>query len=374
MSTPRLEIDLEKITHNARKLKDLYAQSGIDLMAVTKTVCGDPNVVDALLKSGISMLADSRILNIKKIYHSGIKSQLVLLRSPMVSEAHEVVRYADISFNSEISVIEYLSTIAVSLNKVHRIILMVELGDLREGVLPEDVENTVEKIIQLNGIELIGLGTNLACQAGIAPDDQNMMYLSAISMNIEAKFGIHLKMISGGNSANYRWFKKTKLIGKINNLRLGESIYLGREPLHREAIPGLFTNAFRLVAEVIESKKKPSVPTGTQIQNAQGDCHRYQNSGLMNRALLGIGIQDVLTSGLMPESDFEIVGASSDHMILNTKSRILKIGEEVTFSLNYTALVSAMTSPYVTKIYGRTIELSGVLQNSGSKSSTHTAA
>ena len=32
-------------------------------------------------------------------------------------------------------------------------------------------------------------------------------------------------------------------VGKINNLRLGESIYLGCETLHRKPIPGLFTDA-----------------------------------------------------------------------------------------------------------------------------------
>ena len=139
---------------------------------------------------------------------------------------------------------------------------MVELGDLREGIMPSDSDSTIEQIIGLEGVELVGLGTNLACFGGIAPDDGKMKFLSSLATNIEEKFGISLDFVSGGNSANYDWFMSTKNVGRINNLRIGESIFLGRETLHRKPIPGLFTDAFTLVAEVIESKLKPSLPYG----------------------------------------------------------------------------------------------------------------
>ncbi len=349
MSTPRLEIDLEKITHNAKSLKDLFGSKGIDIIGITKAVCGDPDIADALLKSGISILGDSRISNIIKMRDSGIDSQFLLLRTPFLSQAEDVVKHIDISLNSEIVVIEELSHFAVKHHTTHQIILMVELGDLREGLLPKDLDSTIEQVLKLEGIELVGLGTNLACFGGIKPDNQKMKILSSIARDIEKRFGLILEFVSGGNSANYNWFMSATNVGKINNLRLGESIYLGCETLHREPIPGLFTDAFTLVAEVIESKIKPSLPYGMIGQDAFGNIPEFQDVGPIRRAILGIGLQDIPVSGLSPRLDIDILGASSDHIIINTRKIELKVGDELKFNLNYGALLAAMTSSYVFK-------------------------
>ncbi len=349
MATPRIEINLEKIAHNAKTLKDLYGSKGIDIIGVTKVVCGDPDIADTLVKSGITILADSRIENIRKMRNAGIQAQFLLLRTPCLSQAEAVVKYADISLNSEISVIEKLSKFAIEFNTTHKIILMVELGDLREGLMPSDLDSTVEQILDLEGIKLAGIGTNLACFGGIEPDEEKMGQLSSIAQDIEEKHGLNLEFVSGGNSANYNWFISTKDVGRINNLRLGESIYLGCETLHRKPIPGLFTDAFTLVAEVIESKIKPSVPYGKVCQDAFGNVPEFQDLGQIKRAILGVGLQDVQVSGLTPRSDIEILGASSDHIIVDAKKLELKVGNELEFDLNYGALLSAMTSPYVLK-------------------------
>ena len=349
MATPRIEIDLEKIAHNAKTLKDLYSTKGIAIIAVTKVVCGNPNVADALVKSGITILADSRIENIRKMRNAGIKAQFMLLRTPFLSQAEAVVKYTDISLNSELSVVKRLSKFAVENNITHKIIAMVELGDLREGLMPSALDSTIEQILELEGIKLAGIGTNLACLGGIKPDKEKMGQLSLIAQDIEEKHGLNLEFVSGGNSANYNWFISIKNAGRINNLRLGESIYLGCETLQRKTIPGLFTDAFTLVAEVIESKIKPSVPYGKVCQDAFGNVPDFQDFGQIKRAILGVGLQDVLVSGLTPRSDINILGASSDHIIVDTKKIEFKVGNELEFDLNYGALLSAMTSPYVIK-------------------------
>jgi predicted amino acid racemase len=349
--TPRIEIDLEKIAHNAKTLKKLYGSKGISITGVTKVVCGDPKIADVLVKSGISILADSRIDNIRKMRKAGIQAQFLLQRTPIPSQTELVVRYADVSLNTELSVIKGLSRSAVKQGITHKIILMVELGDLREGLLPSDLENTVKEIIVLKGIEFVGVGTNLACFGGIEPDEEKMEYLSTIVKNIEEKFGLTLEFVSGGNSANYNWFISTKDIGKINNLRLGESIFLGCETLYRKHIPNLFTDAFTLITEVIESKIKPSVPYGNIHQDAFGNTPKFQDRGQIKRAILGVGLQDVLVSGLTPMLDIDILGASSDHIIVDAKQIELNVGNGVSFNLNYGALLSSMTSPYVIKKY-----------------------
>jgi predicted amino acid racemase len=349
MLTPRIEIDLGKIVHNAKILRALYASKGIDIIGVTKVVSGNPLIAKALIQSGIKILADSRIKNIKKMRNAGIEAQFLLLRTPLLSQVSDVVKHADISLNSELLVIEKLSSYAIKLKRSHKIILMVELGDLREGLMPAVLESTIQKILKLKGVELVGIGTNLACFGGIAPDEKNMKNLSDIADNIERKFKLKLTFISAGNSANYNWFISTKSVRSINNLRLGESIYLGCESLNRTPIPELFSDAFTLVAEVIESKTKPSIPFGSIGQDAFGVIREFRDQGLMRRSILGIGAQDVAVSGLIPLMDMDILGASSDHLIVNTKNTYLKIGKEVRFKLNYASLLSAMTSPYVTK-------------------------
>lgn len=350
MSTPRLEISLAKIAHNARTLKDLYGARGIQISAVTKVVCGDPRIAEALVECGITMLADSRIANIRRMRDAGIASVFMLLRGPSLSQVADVIAYTDLSLNSDLSVIRQLSRQAVKQRVVHRVILMVELGDLREGLMPEDLQGAVEQVLELDGIALAGIGANLACFGGIKPDEANMARLSQLARDVEEHFGLTLTHVSGGNSGNYTWFMSTEDTGRITDLRLGESIYLGRETLFRNPIEGLFTNAFTLVAEVIESIIKPSLPYGNACQNAAGHLPEFRDRGEIRRIILSIGSQDVVVSGLTPRAEIDILGASSDHIILDGKNGDYAAGDELELDLDYGALLSVMTSPYVEKV------------------------
>lgn len=356
LAAPRIEINLEKIAHNVEKLVDLYGTKGIEIMAVTKTVCGDPIIANLFLNQNIHMLADSKLRNIKKMRKAGVKAQFVLLRTPAISEVQSVIKYADISMNTELAVIKKLSIAANANNIRHKIILMIEMGDLREGIMPEDLEEFIQTVLNLSGIEIVGIGANFACFGGVKPSKGNMDHLSLMAENIETKFKLSLSFITGGNSANYSWFMSANNNGKINNLRLGESIYLGRETLNRTVIPGLYTDAFTFIAEVIESKSKPSVPYGEIGQDAFGNLPRFQDRGQMRRGILGVGSQDVLVSGLTPRLDISILGSSSDHTVLDLKETDIKVGDEVMFDLNYGALLSAMTSPYILKEYTNAIK------------------
>jgi predicted amino acid racemase/D-alanyl-D-alanine dipeptidase len=350
MLTPRVELNLEKIAHNAKALVALYGSKGISVIGVTKLICGNPYIANVLVQSGIEILADSRIENIRKMRNAGVQAQFLLLRSPSLSQAESVVKYADISLNTELSVIEKLSKWAIDYDRPHKVILMVELGDLREGLMPSDLDDTVKQVLVLRGIELVGIGANLSCFGGVKPDEKKMDCLSSIASDIEEKFNLKLRLVSGGNSANYDWFTSATDVGKINNLRLGESIYLGCETLNRKPIPGLHTDAFTLVAEVIESKMKPSVPYGTIGQDASGNIPEFQDRGPMRRVILSVGLQDVLVSGLTPRSDIEILGASSGHIVVDAKGMDINVGDELAFDLNYGALLAAMTSLYVNKV------------------------
>ncbi|MEA5470756.1 alanine/ornithine racemase family PLP-dependent enzyme [Spirulina sp. 06S082] len=345
---PRIEIVLSQIRDNTRLLCELYGKQGISLMGVSKAVLGEPSVIEAMLQGGVKFIADSRIENIQKMRNAGISTQFVLLRTPL-SQAESVVRNADISFNTEIETLRKLSYFAKVQNKQHQIVIMVEMGDLREGVMLCDLFQFIRKTLTLSHLKIVGIGCNLACYGGVKPDGKNMHALSELVDRIEKEFQLSLEIVSGGNSANYEWYKSTLNVGNINNLRLGESIFLGCETVNRKAIPGLHTRAFQLVAEVIESKKKPSLPFGEICQDAFGNIPNFQDRGVRQRAIVALGRQDVLVSGLQAENKLEILGASSDHIILDSRNYNLKIGDEVNFNLDYGSLLAAMTSPFIQK-------------------------
>ncbi|ANG63924.1 alanine racemase [Marinobacterium aestuarii] len=350
MSAPRLEVDLDKIHHNARTLVSRLAARGISVTAVMKASLGSPEIARTMLRAGVSMIGDSRMENIEAMCRAGIRAPMMLIRAPMISDVPRVIQYADISLNSELDVIRQLSDAANAAGKTHAVVLMVELGDLREGIMPADLLHTAGLVLDMPNIKLKGIGANLACHCGVSPDSRNMDQLSALAHSVEAAFGISLDIVTGGNSANLNWAFSGADTGRINNLRLGESILLGCEPLHRQPIDGLYTDAITLVAEVIESKIKPTQPWGEIAQTAFGEKAPPADRGDIAQAILAIGRQDVDPDGLSSPAGIDIIDASSDHLIIDCGDHPLAVGAEVRFQLNYSATVRSMTSPFVTKV------------------------
>jgi predicted amino acid racemase len=356
VSAPRLEIDLDLLGHNARVLVQRLSPLGISVCGVTKATMGSPEVAREFLAAGVPSLGESRIENIENLRQAGITAPITLVRSPMISQADRVVASAEVSLNSEIDVIERLSTSARRQRRRHGIVLMVELGDLREGIMPGELVDTIRTVLDFPGIEVRGIGTNLACQNGVIPDHSNMAELSALATSVEATFGLHLDIVSGGNSANLPWALDPQAeIGRINHLRLGESILLGREPIQRSVLDGLHADAISIVGEVIESKVKPCRPRGTRGQTAFGilDAHRPVGRG-GHRVIVALGRQDLDTDGIVAPAGFELLGSSSDHLILDSGASIPEVGTELRFAVNYSALMSSMASPFVARQFVRT--------------------
>ena len=302
------------------------------------------------LRAGVTGLGDSRVENLRTLRAASITARLTLIRSPMLTQVDAVVRQADVSLNTDIGVIRQLSAAAARAQRVHGVVLMVELGDLREGIMPDDLEDAAYETLRLPNLSLDGIGTNLACHNGVTPDATNMGQLSGLADSIEGRFGLVLRTISGGNSGNVDWALSGADTGRVNDLRLGESLLLGREPLHRRPMDGLHTDAITLVAEVIESGSKPSQPWGTIAQSVFGTTVRPERHGSTQQAVLAVGEQDTDCHALVAPLGFEITGASSDHLVLDCGSSLPSVGTEVRFGLGYSALVRAMTSPFVSQV------------------------
>lgn len=197
-----MEIDLDKIYHNTRTLVQRLASRGISVTAVTKATLGSPEIARSLLQAGASGLGDSRIENIEAMRHADVAASMTLIRSPMLSQVDRVVTHADVSFNTELDVISKISSFAQKAKRTHGVVLMVELGDLREGIMPGDLEDVVRETLRFPSIAIKGIGTNLACRSGVSPDSRNMAELSALAESIELTFGLTMEIVSGGNSAN----------------------------------------------------------------------------------------------------------------------------------------------------------------------------
>lgn len=352
MRTPYLTIDLNKIEHNARSIVQLCSSRGIEVAGVTKCVCGHPGVAQAMVRAGIAAIADSRLENIDRLKAGGVEASFMLLRIPALSAVDRVVESVDVSLNSELPVLDALSGAARQRGRVHDVILMVDLGDLREGIWPADLVDVVGQAIALPGIRIRGLGANLACFSGVVPTRDNMERLAELAVSVEQRFGIELEWISGFNSSGVSLIAAGGIPGRINHARIGEVILLGRETIHREPWAGTFQDAFALHAEVLELKYKPSVPSGKLGEDAFGGRPRFRERGELLRALLNVGREDVDLEGITPvDRRLRVLGASSDYLVVDATAAAndIRVGDELVFSVNYGALLAAMTSEYVKK-------------------------
>ena len=358
---PRLVVDLKKLESNLDAVAKITKEEGkCSLMIVTKGLCADAEMAKMVAgHKAVDFMADSRVMNIKTYADEARKNgkKTVLLRIPMHDEVADVAKYVDLSFNSELSTIRLLNEEAKKLGLVHNILLMIDLGDLREGIFYQNEDlifETVEEILSLENINLYGIGVNLTCYGAIIPKNDNLSNLTAMAAKIEEKFNIKLEMVSGGNSSSIYLVGKGELPAGINNLRLGESFLLGNDTAYGEKLPGTVGDALVLEAQIVELKEKPSLPIGEVGVDAFGQKPYYEDRGIIKRAIIAVGKQDTDIDSMEPiDEKIDILGGSSDHIILDvTKSdKEYKVGDVVAFTLGYGGMLKTATSAYVEKAY-----------------------
>jgi predicted amino acid racemase len=277
----------------------------------------------------------------------------------MISEIGEVVKYADISLNSELETINKIENECRKQNKKHKIILMMDLGDLREGILDEDeFINTVLYIENnLKYVKLYGIGTNLSCYGSIKPTYKNLNKLCNVGIKIENKIGRDLDIISGGATTTLPLILENNIPKKINNLRIGEAILVGRDLIDYWGydLKQIHKDTIILKAEVIELKSKPSYPIGDMFIDAFGNKPIYEDRGIRKRAIVGIGKQDfVFHDSLIPlDEGIKIVGSSSDHLIIDIQdsTKNIELGDVINFGMFYPNVLFLTVSEYVKKEY-----------------------
>lgn len=348
MVLPYIKIDLGKIRHNARLIVEKCQQRGIKVVGVTKCCLGSPEIAQAMLAGGAEVIGDSRLPNLLRLRKAGIKEQLMMLRQPMMEEISAVVSSANISLVSELAVIALLARAAALAGKVHQVILMVEVGNLREGILPEQVLDFTKKIIKLDGIKLLGIGTNVGCCAGATPTAQGLRLLVELAEELERVTEFPLEVVSGGTSSSWNLLEANLVPSRINQFRIGEGILLGQEAANYQPIQGTFQDAFWLYAEVVEVREKP-------VSFASGVGDKDKGQRMRRQAIVALGRQDIgISDGLVAyPRGIRVLRASSDHLVLDLTSCEIdvKVGTIIHFRPNYNSLLAAMTSPFVQKRY-----------------------
>ena len=348
-----LRVDLDAIENNTRVLTGLLPD--VDIVGVTKMTCGEGQVGMAMLRGGATALGDSRHANVSNLRRAGIRAPLWLLRSAEPDLALETVRAADVSLNAELETILALDAAAARMDAVHRIVIMVDVGDLREGVQSEELFPLLRAVRNLRHIRVDGLGTNLTCYGCVVPDEANLGELVELARGAEEIVG-HSLVVSGGNSSSIPLALSGGMPARIDNLRIGESILLGMDTLSRKPLlDALRLDAFTVRAPVVECRVKPSMPRGViSVQDAFGNSPTFEDRGLRRRAICAVGRQDARPEGLRPvDPRIEVLGASSDHLILDVEALDPppRLGDAIVFVPDYGAALQLFTSPYVYKVF-----------------------
>ena len=352
---PQIEVNLKLLRHNVAVIKAACDRHGVQLAAVTKVTCADSRIAAALVESGVSMLADSRTENLRHLPRTLPRLSL-RIADPL--QAEDVVQSSEISLQSGIPAIQALGAAAQRLKKQHHVVLMIDLGDLREGIYHKDrelIHKAAAAVLACKHLTLTGVGTNLTCFGGILPDEDNLGVLLEIAEDLRERFGISLPLVSGGNSSSLHLLFEGRLPRGINHLRIGEGLMLGMDTSCGQPFPQLSQQVFTLKARLVEVYDKPSKPEGKTGPNAFGEEVYFEDLGPMRRGILAIGRQDTDAEGLTPlDENVQIIGASSDHLLVDLRrAPQYQAGDVLSFTPGYGALLKAYTSAYVAREVAR---------------------
>jgi ornithine racemase len=346
----------DKLRHNFDYLNQLFKENEIEWGVVTKLLCGNKVFLQELIDLGVREMHDTRISNLKVIKQLCPDVQTVYIKPPPKRSLPSIVKYADVSFNTDYSTISALSKEAGQQDKLHKIIIMIEMGDLREGVMGDELLDFYENVFQLPNIEVIGLGTNLNCLNGIMPSVDKLVQLALYKQLIEAKFDRTIPWISGGTTVAVPMVIKKQIPQAVNHFRIGEALFFAKDLFNDGIIAGMYPDVFRLYAEIIELYEKPLVPTGQQMENPSGFMPVYEEADYGKtsyRAILDIGLLECNPQFLVPEDEeVKIIEASSDMLVINLykNHQHYKVGDLISFQLKYMGALGVMNSTYIQKV------------------------
>ncbi|MCF7859270.1 MAG: alanine racemase [Candidatus Cloacimonetes bacterium] len=359
-----LIVNTKAILNNINKLNNYFEKNNIHWTLISKILSGDKEVLSKILQSPelkrVHSIGDSRLSSLKTIKRIDPDIVTMYIKPPAIQHVKTVVKYANISLNTSIETIKALNHEAKQLGKKHRIIIMLEMGELREGVLRDDFMAFYEEVFGLSNILIEGIGTNLGCMYGIEPTYDKLAQLCLYKQLLEVKFKRDLKLISGGSSITLPLIGKHKIPKTVNHFRVGEAAFLGRSPFNNKKFRNLSTSAFEFDANIIEMSEKDALPDGIISEASIGHIAEQNDveERTQYRAILDFGILDVDVKEIFPKnSNVKFVGTTSDMTVYEIGSKIsdsrkkrYKVGNKVRFDPSYMAVARLMNSRFLTKV------------------------
>lgn len=359
-----LVIHSDRIKQNIKTLSSYFKKRNIKWSLVTKVFSGDLEFLQKILSndiiSKIDSIGDSRLTSLKNLRKVNPHLKTIYIKPPAEVYAEDIVEYADISLNSSFRTIKALNKAAKQKNKIHQIIIMVELGELREGVNREDIIDFYEKVFNLTNIDVIGLGSNLGCMYGVEPTYDKLIQLSLYKELISAKFNKKLELVSGGTSITLPLFQQNTVPPEINHFRIGEAVFFGKSPLYNEQFMDLNTETFEFFGNIIELEEKQLVPDGNISDANIGytiDFNTEDGQKTSFKAILDFGMLDVDKNDIdICDDSISFVGITSDMYVVdlgtnkdNKGYKTYKVGDKIKFRLNYMAVARLLNSKFIEK-------------------------
>lgn len=346
-----LIINLKKLRYNLNFLQNYCKLKGLEMIGVVKGCYAVLPIIHCFYHEGLTTLGLSKVSVVNQIAPF-LHQKPLLITLPSKNQAAQVTRFFKASLNSEISTIRALAKAANQNRAYHEILLMVDNGDLREGVMPDKVLKTVQEILKIKStyLKFAGLGANLACCSGTLPSHENLTILQDLAEEIESKLAVEVKTISIGGSVVLDWMQSNNLPPRINQIRLGEAIFLGNIPAVNRPHPSLYTDVLTFMGEVLELKEKPSTPTGQIGRNLLGKVPVFKNRGHRKRAIINFGLLDTEPTGLTPRlAHLERISCTSNYTIYDVTDceKHIQTGDVLKFDLNFRAMVQSFLSPYI---------------------------
>lgn len=348
-----------RIIENIKKMSLFCEKHDKQWTFVTKVLGGYQPLLKKILQSDAirktHSIGDSRVSSLKTIKSIDKNLVTMYLKPPSSSFVKNVIKYADISLNTDFDTINKLNKEAQNQQKFHKILIMIEMGELREGVMREKFIDFYSKVFDLSNIEVLGIGTNLGCMYGIEPTFDKLIQLCLYKQLIENKFNRGINLVSGGSSITLPLLSRGKVPKGINHLRIGEAVFLGTSPLNTKKFSNLSTNAFEFKATIVELEKKQQIPDGV-IGNGNVGHASVPDQQLKNieeyKAVLDFGVVDVDIDDITPkDTQARFVGTTSDLSVygLGQHLKNYKTGGYLSFSPSYMAVARLMNSKYIDK-------------------------
>lgn len=351
-----ITLDKKKLKENYNHLDNLFKKHNIKWSVVTKVLSGNKKFLEALLENDVEQVCDSRLKNLEIIKKLDPNVERVYIKPPPKKYIKGIVEKSDISLNTEYETIKLLSKEAQKQNKTHKIIIMIEMGELREGVMRKDFMDFYGKVFELPNIEVIGIGTNFTCLYGVLPNHDKLIQLGLYEELIEAKFNKSIPYVSGGSSVVIPLIHQKLLPESTNHFRVGETLFLGTDVYNDSTFEDMHNDVFKLYTQIIELNEKPVVPMGEMGTNVEGESTEFDEKDLTKRtyrAILDLGLLDVEREHIWPvDESIKYSGGSSDMIVvdLGDNEANYKVGDYLEFTMDYLGVLRIVNSKYIDKV------------------------